>query len=168
MNSHEPTYTSREVESTRERAQILGLNTPTEISILPRGFFSTSDFSKLVFEASTPTIKALLRQEGIQLENIVPTGLRIPLQAQHDATWIGPVLFFGTAVLSANPNLVNIALGVIANYVTEFFKGKPGKNEMHLSVVVEQTEKKKTIQINYDGPIDGLEKYQKMIRDATK
>lgn len=43
---------------------------------------------------------------------------------QRSGEWFGPVLLFTSYSLSQNPALVSITCGVIANYVTDFFKGQ--------------------------------------------
>jgi hypothetical protein len=163
-----PGLTVQLVDSVESRAKALGLLVPTEVCILPRYFFSATDVSGMVYEATSQDVKILLRQEGIRLSKIEPDGVTIPFQAEHDATWIGPVLFFGVAFWSQNPALVSVALGVIANHVTDFFRGKLGRPQMRLGIAIEQTDKKKIVQINYEGPVEGLKACEKPIKDAMK
>jgi len=62
----------------------------------------------------------------------------------------------GALLLSQNPHLLSLALNVIANYATDFFKGLPGRNKVVLDVVVEDKTQKRSKKIHYDGAIDGL------------
>jgi hypothetical protein len=158
----------QEVESVVQRAESLGLRAPAGVCILPRRFFHAKDVSDLVYEPSSQEVKILLRQAGIPLGKIEPDGVCIPYQTEHDNTWVGPVIFFGVAFWSQNPNLVNVALSVISNYLTDWFKGRGGDARVKLGFVIETTDKKKTVRINYDGSPDGLSGIEKLIKDAMK
>lgn len=164
-----------------EKAKLLGVNVPKGVSILPRHFLDSDDASKLVFEDSAQDVKVVLKRAGITLDNIVPKERVIPIQAQHDAQWIGPTLFVGALALSQNPNLISIALGVIANFVTDLFRGKLGTHNMTLDIAVEQkekTEKKGDIEVSettncvlchYSGPPESfVATVTQTIRDALK
>ena len=51
---------------------------------------------------------------------------------------MAPILFVSAALFSQNPDLVSLALNVIGNYATEFFRGERGEHEVRLDVVVEK------------------------------
>jgi hypothetical protein len=163
-----PGVSIKVVSSIEECAKKLGLNVPDGVCFLPRGFFSADAASELVHESTTQDVGVILRTAGITLEKIAPDGVTIPFQAQHDANWLGPTIFFGVAAWSQNPGLVSLALSVIANYVTDFFKGKLGKPEMSLSIVIEQGDKKGSVRITYDGPVEGFKACEKHIKGAMK
>jgi hypothetical protein len=80
-------------------------------------------------------LRVLLRKAGVALDKIEPAGVKIPFQDDRDSTLLLPILFFGASYLSENPNLLNVALGVMANYVTDWFKGKMGNNRVTCNVV---------------------------------
>jgi hypothetical protein len=154
--------------SVADRAKKLGLNVPAGVCILPRGFFNADAAAQLVHESTAMDVKVILRKAGITLDNLTPNGVTIPFQAQHDANWLGPVIFIGAAAWSENPHVISVALSVIANYVTDFFKGRHSQPQMSLGIVIEQTDKKRNVQINYHGPVTGLKACEKTIRDAMK
>jgi hypothetical protein len=160
--------TFQEAESVVTRAESLGLRTPEGICILPRRFFYAKDRSELAYEESSQDVKILLRRAGIPLGKIEPEGVRIPYQAEHDNVWVGPVLFLGAAFVSQNTHLVSVALSTIANYLTDWFKGKVGETRVRLGFVIEKTDKKKTVRIDYDGPPDGVQGIEAVIKDALK
>ena len=45
------------------------------------------------------------------------------LLEQKSNDWFGPVLFISSFAYTANPEIIAIVCSVIANYVTDFFKG---------------------------------------------
>ena len=73
------------------------------------------------------------------------------------------------AALCQNPNILSVALSVIANYVTDLFKGLPQPARMKLSVVVETKTTKTTTtvtkKIDFDGPPDKLPEINGLIKD---
>ncbi len=82
--------------------------------------------------------------------------MKIPFRDDRDSALILPAIFLGASYLSGNPHLVNVALGVLANYVTHYFRGKTGHNRVRCTVIVEKTEKKTTKKIEYDGTGRGV------------
>ena len=70
------------------------------------------------------------------------------------------------ALLSETPALVSIALGVIANYVTDLFKGVPGKHTARLHVVVEQKDGG-CVQLTYNGPATEIGEILDAVGDLT-
>lgn len=146
----------------------LGLNAPTGICILPSNFFFAENRNDLFVPPCAPDIKALLRQAGVTLDKIEPEGVKIPFRDDRDSTLILPVLFLGAAYLSSNPNLLNVALGVVANYVTDYFRGKAGRSRVRCCVVVETTDKKTTKKIDYDGSPEEFGKIIDAINKTVK
>ncbi|ACF44816.1 hypothetical protein [Pelodictyon phaeoclathratiforme] len=84
------------------------------------------------------------------------------LVEQRSGDWFGPLLFISSSALSHNPELISITCGVIANYVTDFFKGKERPN-IRLKVIHKETKTSKLTEISYEGGIEGLYKLQESI-----
>src|ERR1700683_5523032 len=108
-----------EIGSVSARLAELGINTPVSVCILPCNFLSARSSAELFVPPSAPTIKVLLRQAGITTDNVAPEGVKIPVRDDRDSTLILPVLFLGASYLAHDSNLLNVALSVVANYVTE-------------------------------------------------
>ncbi len=151
------------------RASDLGVKTPEGLCILPRLFASAKDVAELVHESSALDLKALFREAGLPVAVYQPDGAKIPYLQENDITWVGPVLFVSYAALSQNPHILSLALSVIANYVTDLFKGLPQPARMKLSVVVETKTTKTTTtvtkKIDFDGPPDKLSEINGLIKD---
>ncbi|QJX01070.1 hypothetical protein [Frigoriglobus tundricola] len=169
MRDNEPTgLTIVDVGSVEQRIAELGLTAAAKLCILPRYFFSAKERSELVYEQSTPDLKVLFRQAKLPMDKLEPDGVKIPYVAEHDNTLVLPAVFLGLALWSQNPELVNVALGVTANYVTDWFRGKLGRNRVKFSVVVEKTEKGTTKQINYDGPPEQFKDLVEAVKKSLK
>lgn len=151
-----------------QRASDLGLKAPEGACILPRGFAGAKDARELVHESSVLDLKILFREADLPITAYQPDGAKIPYLQENDITWVGPVLFFSAASISQNPHIVSVALSVIANYVTDLFKGLPPPARVKLSVVVEtHTPKTTTVtkKIDFDGPPDKLSEINGLIKD---
>jgi hypothetical protein len=126
------------------------------LAILPRNFETANSKDELLHESNAATVRTLLRTAGLSETPIEPKGERFRSFQQNDFTWVGPTLFFAAAQLSQDPSIVSVSLGVIANYLTEFFRGITGRRRVTLDVVVEQTRTKKYVRLHYDGDVDGF------------
>ena len=75
-------------------------------------------------------------------------------------------LFISGALLSAEPNLVSIALNVLSNYLTDYFKGSP-RHEVKLTLVVERSEDHSCKKLTYEGDVSGLQSLSSAITQLT-
>jgi hypothetical protein len=152
-----------------QRASDLGLKAPEGACILPRRFASAKDAGELVHESSALDLKTLFRDADLPITVYQPDGTKIQYLQENDVTWVGPVLFVSYAALSQNPHILSVALSVIANYVTELFKGLPQPARVKLSVVVETHTTKTTTtvtkKVDFDGPPDKLSEINGLIKD---
>lgn len=144
----------------------LGCNVPTAWAILPRNFSEASSRDELINESSASTVRTLLRQSELSETPLEQDGERFPQVQENAFTWIGPILFFAAAELSRNPEMVSVACGVIGNYLTDFFRGKPGEQRVQLDIVVEQTRTKRTVKLHYDRTPEGLAEIPQTISDV--
>ena len=155
----------------KKRALELGCNAPTELALLPRNFEVAKSKDELVHESSVPTIRVLWRQAGISETRIEKEGDRyLYVQEKAFREWIGPIIFVGVSLLSQNPHAISVALGVISNYLTDWFKGIPyNKRIVKQDLVVETIETKGMTykRIHYEGGIEGLRQLPEIIREVS-
>ena len=81
---------------------------------------------------------------------------------QRSGEWFAPVIFISSIALGGNPELVAIICGVIANYVTEYFKGQK-QPSIRLKVIHKETKTSKLTEISYEGDLEGLDKLEESI-----
>jgi hypothetical protein len=147
------------------RAAELGCRPPSGIALLPRNFESAERRDEFVHDASGMSIRAAWRSEGIEESRLEPEGELWPTTQQDAAEWFGPVIFVAGSLLSSNPPAINVALGVVANYVTDFFRGTPlDRQRANLTVVVE-TEAGQSRRVDYKGPPEGIRDLPDVIRE---
>ena len=147
------------------KAAALGCEVPTGIAILPRNFASAEEAAEFLYEGTTPTVRTLWRQAGIVETPLEPADKAWLVREKHFVSWIAPTIFVTGAWLSQNPHLISIALGVISEYVVDFFKGLTGPGNVTLSVVVESRGRCK--RVDYEGPVGGLNEIAKIVRQVA-
>jgi hypothetical protein len=112
----------------------------------------------------------LLRQEGITETRLDSPSDRFPEVHEKSLVFLGPIIFCSAALLSQNPAIVSLALGVISNYLTEFFRGLPGDHTVRLDIVTEEGEgdNHRYKRYHFEGPTDSLPEFTKMTQEAQR
>lgn len=151
----------------RERIAELGCQSPTGLALLPANFETATSVSDFRQVSESATVRTLLRTSDIPLDEIVSKDKRSPYVQNNAFEWVAPTLFVSVGVLSQNASYLSVALSVIANYATDFFKGMSGNNEVHMDIVVERTKSKVCKKITYKGPPEGLKELPEVIRAAA-
>jgi hypothetical protein len=149
-----------------QRAAELGCSYPTQITILPDNFAEATSRDNLYQSSEAATIQKILINHGVAIGTLLPTSERLPYRVQKDFEWVALLLFIPLAVMNQNPALVSLALNVIANYVTNFFKGIPGTKTAKLDIVT-ATRGRKFKKISYEGSIEGLRSLPEILREIS-
>lgn len=157
------TTTISEYIDVRQRITELGCLSPTGLALLPSNFETAPDISTFRQVSESATVRTLFRTSNIPLDELVPKEWRPPYIQNNAFEWIAPTLFVSAGVLSQNASYLSVALSVIANYATDFFKGLSGKNEVQMDIVVERSKNKVCKKITYKGPPEGLKDLPEVI-----
>lgn len=88
------------------------------------------------------------------------------LVEQRSGDWFGPTLLISTAAILQNPELISILCGVVANYITDFFKNTK-KPEIELKIVCEETKLLRRTEITYKGNVKGLDMLESSIKKVV-
>lgn len=137
------------------------------LTLLPLNFDAAASISDLRHASETSTIRKLMQQEKLPLQDIVERGQRPPYIKNKSSDLVLPTLFLSAAFISQNPALVSIALNVISNYVYDRFRSmKPGRTVKCEIVVEDRTGKYR--RIAYEGTEEGLAVLPQSIREALK
>lgn len=152
----------------KQRALDLDCNEPTGMCILPRNFETAKSKKELVNESSAATLRILLRQSNITVTRIEKEGDKLPEASEKEFVgWVGPIVFISSALLSENPKIVSLALGVLSAYLHDWFKGIVGEKKVKLEIVTE-TKSGTYRRLHYEGDTDGLGELPKIVREMTK
>ena len=147
----------------RSLVSSLKLTVPDGITVLPNNLNEASNSSELIYSGSATAVLKLFRDHDQVCANPL-TAEPLPMRRDHDYTIVFPTLFFGAAYLSQNPQVMSVALSVIANYATQMMQGVQGGGNIKLSVAVETTKTKTVKKIDYDGPPSGLPEVAKIAK----
>jgi hypothetical protein len=105
----------------------------------------------------------LLKQSDVPVDTLNPIDATTPLQDNRGLDWIAPTFLVSGLLLTQNPTLITIALGVIANYVTQLFKGLKDDPEVKLNIVQTAADGKQAQRVRYEGPVSGLREVEKVL-----
>lgn len=119
-------------------------------------------------ESSTIDIRILLRQAGIRETPLENTSEKYPTISGKSSVWVGPIIFIGTAVLTQNPELLNITLNLISSYLYDFFRGYPEPHKTKLEIVVEKSENKEYIHVIFEGDISDMKNIPTVVQEVTR
>jgi len=147
-----------------ELASALGCPTPKDLALLPLNFETAAAPSDFLYDSAAATVRTLFRTSQIPLQDLLPSDIPRRHLSYKNADWVGPTLFIGYALVSDNGNLLNVALGVIANYLTDFFKGMGKPPTIKMDFVVEQTPHNTYRRLKFEGTPDALSKLHEIIR----
>ncbi|QYJ91142.1 hypothetical protein [Shewanella halotolerans] len=161
------TTTISEYIDVRQRINDLGCLNPTGLALLPSNFEAASDISTFRQVSESATVKTLLRTSNVPLDELFSKEQRFPYIQNNAFEWVAPTLFVSVGLLSQNSSYLSLALSVIANYATDFFKGMSGENEVKMDIVVERTKSKVCKKVTYKGPPEGLKDLPEVIRAAS-
>jgi hypothetical protein len=148
-----------------DRSAELACQLPDGIGILPANFGSATNRRELLFTSEAATVKTLLRNGGIAVGNFLPEGERVGSIHNKHFDW-APIIFVSASLMSNNPALVSVALGIIANYATDFFRGLPDQ-KVKFRVVVEKKKDRSCKEIVYEGDAAGLKELSEIIRSIS-
>lgn len=136
--------------------------TENDFYILPENIETANSSEDLVFTETTTEIKKYLNQNGVEIQILQEGSLK--LRQRKSVDFYAPLIFVGFSMLSENSTLLSIAINVLSNYVTDYFKGTFGSKNVKLEIIVETKPKKEYKSINYEGNVDGLKDLPKIIK----
>jgi hypothetical protein len=130
-----------------------------EVVILPHNYQSNENYE---YHSTTISFYKYSR-DRLDIKYFTEPELLIE---QRSGDWFGPLLFISSSALSQNSELISITCGVIANYVTDFFKSTDKPN-IRLKVIHKETKTSKLTEICYEGSLEGLDKLEASINKVV-
>ena len=151
-----------------EKLDELGCSYSEGIAILPVNFETATPTTTIEHLMGTSAIEKLFRMNDVPCSEI-RWEHETPSYIEHRSfEWVLPTLFFSESLLSENPAIVSVSLGVIANFLTDTLKDKETgrKQPCKLDIVTEKSRSKTYKKISYEGPIDGISKLDKIVKEV--
>jgi hypothetical protein len=139
-----------------ERAESLGFVAPEGLTLLPVNFDTAKSYEEFVFRSEAATLRTLFRNSDLDVERLLPAGAKPSYLTNKSFEWTAPTLFVAASLWSDNASAINIALGLITNYLTDYFKGIGGSHKVKVSFVVEKTGSRICKKLSCEGTVEGL------------
>jgi hypothetical protein len=153
----------------KQRCVELNCNIPTGLALLPRNFDTVTSKELLIYGSHVSRVRSLWQQAGIVETPIERPGDDIWAVTEKEADWIVPTILIGASFLCQNSHLVSIALGVIANYLTDLFKGNSASRTASVNLVVERMKDVRTeyVRIQYEGGPEGIADLVNIVHEVS-
>ena len=152
-----------------EKLDELGCSYSEGIAILPINFETATPTTTIEQLRGPFAIGKLFKMNDVPCSEIRRENETPSYMGYRSAEWVLPTLFFSAALLSENPAIVSVSLGVIANFLTDTLKDKETgrKQTCKLDIVTEMEKNKSKIykKISYEGPIDGMSKLDEIVKE---
>ncbi|NGM88746.1 hypothetical protein G5B35_15680 [Parapusillimonas sp. SGNA-6] len=146
-----------------DKLKNFGISVPRGLAILPKNLATAATISDLRQHVESDTVRTLLKANKLAYTEIFDEDDQPPYLQQYGFEWFGPTLFISAGLLSQNPSVLSVALGLITNYLYDLFKGT--KNGRASLTVIFQRIDGSCKEVHYSGPPDGLSKVAKIIKD---
>lgn len=148
--------------SVSEKLASLGIPFPSGLAILPSNLATATSIDDLRQQVESDTVRTLLKSNKIDHVEIFGEDDQPPYLQQYSFEWFGPTLFVSAGLLSQDPNILSVTLGVITNYLYDLFKGSR-EGKASLNVILQQADGS-CKQIHYSGPADGLSEIAEIVK----
>ena len=148
-----------------EKLDELGCSYSEGIAILPVNFETATPTTTIEQSMGTLAIGKLFKINDVPCSEVRRENEKPSYMGYRSAEWVLPTLFFSALLLSENPAIVSISLGVIANFLTDRIKETDRKQTVKLDIVTEKNKGKTYKKISYEGPIDGLSKLADIVKE---
>lgn len=149
-----------------EKLDELGCSYSEGIAILPVDFEAATSSTTTRQLMGTLAIQKLFRISNLPYSEIRRGNEKPSYIGYRASEWVIPTLFFSASLLSENPTIISVSLGVIANYLTDFLKESGGKKNGRLDIVVEKNKSKICKKISYEGPVDGIKELADIAKEV--
>jgi hypothetical protein len=140
-----------------------GLVYPKTLAILPINLNLAKSKKDLFNSDTTPTVRVLWKKAGV-VETPIEEKNTIPEFHQESFEWVGPTIFFASTVIAGNPEIIDLALKVISDYLADWFKGIVKEERKAKLDIVAPTKTGSYKAVHFDGDIEGLKELPKIIR----
>ena len=149
--------------SVSAKLKSFGLESPQGLSILPFNLASAESVDDLRQYVESDTVRTLLNQHKIEYVEIFDEDTQPPYLEQYGSEWFGPTLLISAGLLSENPHVLAVTLGLITNYLYEWFRGSKD-NKATLDVVLQELDSS-CKRVHYSGPVEGLADVDKVVKE---
>ncbi len=142
------------------------LENSDSIIILPDNILRNDKHEEYFYSSTLPTIRKIISSKEIPFK-IYNKETDPILIEQRGLEFFLPIFFIGSLFYSQNQAAISLALSMIANYLTEIFKGQK-EPKVNLNIYLRDDVKKITKRVKYKGPPEGLKDVDKIVKNTMK
>lgn len=142
------------------------ISNTTSLCILPENILKTDEIDKYYYSSTLPTVIKLFESNKVPI-TIYGKSDELKFINQRGLEIFAPILFVGSLFYTQNSEVVSLALGIIANYLTDIFKGKKN-SQVNLKIYLRDDKKKILKKVKYKGPPESLKEVDKIIMTTMK
>jgi hypothetical protein len=121
-----------------------------------------NESSEMFYSTTTPTLRKLMRFNDIPLIFPHEDENEVRYLELRSFDWYAPIIVVTSLFSTSNPTAINIALGIITNYLTDFLKGSSFHSKAHLKILIQQ-EYGADKRLEYSGPVEGINEIKHII-----
>jgi hypothetical protein len=147
------------ISEMQERLRVLGLKEPTSLALLPLNFDTASRTEELNYAPSSKEIENLLRRNGTAVDPIDSSEDRFYIDNRSGDLFL-PVLMFTLQCINEHPDVVEITLELVADYLFAKFDKLTDRPKVRLRYLRGRGDAYEMIE--YDGPVEGLSEVRKL------
>lgn len=155
-------YKVEEYNHLAEKFRRLELDISSSLIFLPENLEEAKSKEEFIFSDSLSDIEKIFRENNVSFSQL--GGYSDQYRVRKNADWWGPAIYFGASMLSENSTAVSIALNVLSNYLTDFFKGSFGDKKVKIEIYVEERQDLKFKKITYEGGVEGIKELENIIK----
>lgn len=109
------------------------------------------------YASSTISALKVLRENSVPVASLDSIRSTTTFLDRRGLDWFAPTMFISGLLFSQDPMAINVALNVLANYVTDLFRGRSENPHIRLDIVYTSSKGKYSKEISYDGPASSLQ-----------
>ncbi|MCG9890497.1 MAG: hypothetical protein MH252_05440 [Thermosynechococcaceae cyanobacterium MS004] len=145
-------------DSTIKQLVEMGVDLSSGLILAPE----INESSEILYSTTTPTLRKLMRFNDIPLIFPHEDKNEVRYLELRSFDWYAPIIVVTSLFSTSNPTAINIALGIITNYLTDFLKGSSFHSKAHLKILIQQ-ENGMDRRIEYSGPVEGIKEISMVI-----
>ncbi|MFM0356134.1 hypothetical protein PQR12_21775 [Paraburkholderia nemoris] len=128
-----------DIASVSEKLESLGLGKVNGLSLLPDNLDDAKSPDELLQQTEADTVRTLLRTNGIPYAELFDDEHQPSYIQNYSYEWYGPTLLLSASLLTQDPNLTTVILGLLTNYLSDLFKGG-SQGKVSLNIVIESAD----------------------------
>lgn len=137
----------------------------SETVLLPHNWSVENEVDH-IYSENTVTISKLFKINNIPV-SIYGFKEDSKITNNRNIEWVSPIIFLSAALISNNPEISSLAISILANYLTDLFRGNNNSPNVKISLYFENS-KGEIKEASYSGPTSGLHKFKQSIEEFSK